>query len=136
MRIGTGFLFVICITLPACRFAAPAPKGPARETVVKYLDALVKQDWDSAYAQLHPDTCKKMDRANFERRGLAYCKSLGFALGAYAVRTCDEQGTKAVAQIMLTDAGKSAKHHYREGLVLQSTSDGWAIVLPANFGKR
>ena len=138
MRIRHFFLILLlCFANSACRQKTPTPTGTGTHAVVaSYFDALVKQDWDGAYAQLHADTRKQMDRSEFERRARGYCQQLGFPLGAFFVRSCDEQGTKAIAHVTLSDANNSAKHRYREGVVLQSTANGWAIVLPANFGKR
>ena len=124
---------VFVCAVSGCRNAAPAPTGTgARAVVTKYFEALAQQDWETAYAQLHPDTKKRMDRAAFERHAHAYCKQLGFTLGKVFIRSCDERDEIAIAQLTLTDADGSAKHRFREGAVLQHMANGWGIVLPEN----
>ena len=129
-------MIAICSLLTACRGPVVEPVGTgAREVVMKYFEALVQQDWETAYAHLDADTQKVVDRATFERRALAYRNRLGFPLGKVFVRSCDEQGEKAVAQVLLSDANRSMKHRYHEGIVLKRQANGWGIVLPSNFAK-
>jgi hypothetical protein len=128
-------LAIFPFALISCQSAsAPAGTG-AREVVVTFFEALAQEDWTTAYAQVHADSRKQTDRAAFERQARAYRKQLGFALGKVNVRSCDEQGDKAVAQIILGDASGSAKHRYHEGAILRPSADGWKIVLPERFGK-
>ena len=127
---------VFCSLLTACRGPVPDPpaRTGAREVVLKYFDALVQQDWETAYNQIDTDTQTLVDRPTFERRALAYRRRLGFPLGKAFVRSCDEQGEKAIAQVILCDANRSMKHRYHEGVVLKRHADSWRIVLPSNFG--
>ena len=130
-----SLIFVVCSMLSACRGEAPPPVGTgARKVAVKYLEALAREDWETAYSQLHADTQKYLDRAAFERSARTYCKRLAFPLGRVFIRTCDEQGEKAIAQVILSDTTVSMRHRYREAAVLQQGTHGWRIVLPGNFG--
>jgi hypothetical protein len=131
-----AFLSAICLCclLAGCRNAAPPAGTGARVVVAKYFEALIQQDWELAYAQLHADTQKRLDRKAFERNGRIYCKQLGFPLGKAFLRSCDEQGEKAIAQIILSDVNGSMKHRFHEGVVLQHGDNGWGIILPSNFG--
>jgi hypothetical protein len=133
-----SLIIILCSVLSACRGEAMAPPAGtgAREVVAKYFEALAQQDWETAYNQLHADTHKRMDRAAFERNARAYCKRLGFPLGKVFMRSCDEQGAKAIAQVILSDATGSMKHRYHEGAALQQETRGWRIVLPGNFGQQ
>jgi len=133
-----SLIFILCSMVSACRWETPAPPvgTGAREVVVKYFEALAQQDWETAYNQLHADTQKQMDRAAFERRARTYCKRLAFPLGRVFIRTCDEQGEKAIAQVILSDTTGSMKHRYREAAVLQQGTNGWRIVLAGNFGQQ
>ena len=129
-------IVLACGILPACRKADAPPVGTgAREVVTKYFEALSQQDWPTAYALLHADTQKQQDRSAFERSAQAYRDRLGFPLGKVTVRSCDELGEKAIAQVLLSDATGSVKNRYRDGLVLRRAPDGWRIVLPENFGQ-
>jgi hypothetical protein len=130
-------IFISCSFLSSCRGDTPesAADTGARVVVAKYFDALAEQDWETAYAQLHQDTRKRMDRAAFERGARAYRKRLGFQLAKVFIRSCNEQGEKAIAQVVLTDEAGSAKARYHEGTVLLQGTNGWGIVLPGNFGQ-
>ena len=128
-------MLILCGFLTACR-GNPAPAGTgAREAVKKYFEALAGQDWDAAYALVHNDTQKQMDRAAFERNAQVYRQQLGFTLGKVFIRSCDEQGEKAVAQVNLSDANGSMKNRFHEGVILQRGPGGWGVVLPGNFGQ-
>lgn len=136
MLIRISLAIVVCSTLSACRkddLAPPTDSG-SRQVVTRYFESLAAQDWATAYAQLHPDTQKLLDRAAFERGARAYCKRLGFPLGKVSIRSCDEQGKKAVAQVILSDASGSMKNRFHEGAILQQSANGWRLVLPGTFG--
>src|SRR5262249_10985172 len=128
-------MLILCGASAGCRSSAPErPKGTgARESVQKYFDALAQQDWDTAYAQLHGDTQKLMDRPAFERQGHAYFKRFGFQPAHVFIRSCDEQDDKATAHINLSETKGSTQNRYREAVVLKRAATGWGIVLPANF---
>jgi hypothetical protein len=134
-RVGL-LLTILCTIAPSgCRKAAPpATDSEARGVVTRYFGALTKQDWDAAYSLLHSESKSEMDRDAFSIRATAYCKHLGFTLGKAVIRSCDEQGEQAIAQVTLQDAAGSAKR-YREGLILKKDAGRWRIVLPANFGR-
>ncbi len=126
---------VLCGAFSGCRSDVPAPAGTgARKAAIMYFEALAQQDWGTAYAQLHADTQKRMDRPAYERAARAYCNRLGFTLGKVTIRSCDEQGDKAIAQVILSDASGSMKHRFHEGAILQQSADGWRISLPSTFG--
>ena len=131
-------LSMLCAATAGCRDAEPAkPAGTgAREVVAKYYEALAQRDWATAYAQLHADSQKNLDQAAFERRAHDFCKRLEFQFTKVIIRSCDEQGDKAVAQVILSDADGSMKHRYHDGAILQQSPSGWRIVLPSNFGQK
>lgn len=133
IQLNSG-LFVL-FALAGCRNATPpAANTGSREVITKYYAALAKRDWQAAYAELHADSRKRMDQASFERRAGAYLNKLGFVLDKVSIRSCDESGDQAIAQLYLSDAKSSAKHRFREGIVLKREGDAWRIVLPENFG--
>ena len=135
-RLFLAALFVGTVT--GCRNTVPAtaPDTGSREVVTKYFEALAVQDWDTAYQQLHADTQKRFSRLAFERHVRDYGKRLGFPLGKVFIRSCDEQGEKAIAQVILSDANGSAKARFHEGVILQQSEGGWKVMLPSNFAKQ
>ena len=135
--VRTFLMIVLCSGLSACRTTVPAPVTGtgAREVVAKYFEALALQEWDLAYAQLHIDTQKRLNRAAFERGARAYRNKIGFPLGKVTVRSCDEEGDKAVARVILSDVSGSMKHRYHEGAFLHQSANGWGLVLPGDFGQ-
>ncbi len=133
LRLLSALMLSVCVM--GCRAGvAPPSNSGARAVVSDYFDALAQQDWDTAYAQLHPDTCQRLNRALFETRARAYLKQLGFPLGRTRIRSCDEQAERAIARVTLSDSDGSMKHNFHEGLLLRPTNTGWRIVLPERFG--
>lgn len=132
-----GILFLGGAVLAGCRTNDPPPIGTgARAVVVQYFEALVKQDWQTAYAQLHPDTQKDVDRVAFETRARVYCSQLGFPPGKVFVRSCDEQEEKAVARVILRDDKGSPGQAFHDGVILRPSPTGWGIVLADTFGRK
>jgi hypothetical protein len=128
-------ILILCGSSLGCRkTVAPTGTG-ARDVVKKYFEALAEQDWDAAYALVHAATQKQMDRATFERSARVYRQNLGFTPGKVFIRSCDEQGEKAIAQVILSDANGSMKNRFHEGVVLERGESGWGVVLRANFGQ-
>lgn len=136
MMVRVALVAVMCSVLSACRNEAPAPPVDtgSRQVVTIYFESLAAQDWDRAYAQLHPDSQKRFDRKAFEHAARGYGKRLGFPLGKVTIRSCDEQGEKAVAQVILGDAAGSMKHRFQEGMILRRSGDAWRVMLPTHFG--
>jgi hypothetical protein len=130
-------VFALLCIVAGCSSAPPTPTGSgAREVVTDFYESLARRDGAAAYARLHPDSQKQLDRESFLRRVDVFRSKLGFELGKIHVRSCDEQGDKAVAQLVLSDSADSTKHRYREGAILRTTATGWGVVLPKNFGQR
>jgi hypothetical protein len=136
MKLAFRLFLVIVVAVPlGCRKPqAPAGTG-AREAVKAYFDALAKDNWATAHAQLDDATQKRFDRAAFEPLAQTYCKNVGLPAAKMHIRSCDEQGDKAIAQINMMPGAVGGKHRYREGIVLQKEAAGWRITLPDNFGQ-
>jgi hypothetical protein len=127
---------VVVFLAAGCSTSAPPPTGTgSREVVTKYYEALAKQDWPAAYGELHAETRKRLDQPTFERRAVAYSKRLGFVLDKATIRSSDENGDQAIAQLYLKDAKGSSKHRFREGVLLKREASAWKIVLPERFGE-
>jgi hypothetical protein len=83
-----------------------------------------------------PPAKEKLDAANFQKRAETYCGQLGFKLADVQIRTCEEQGSRAIAHVTLADAAGSRKHNWRDSVALERSEKGWGVVLPAQFGRR
>src|SRR5437016_225764 len=114
----------------------PAAGTGAREAAQHFFEALAQSDWSAAYAQLHPASQKKLDPIGFQKRAQAYCQQLGFTLGEVQIRTCEEQGDRAIAHVTLHDAAGARQHGWRDSIALERTPTGWGVVLPAQFGRK
>ena len=114
----------------------PAPAGTgAREAAADYFEALARRDWPAAHDKLAPESRQRFGREVFAGKAQAYRKALGFDLAKVHLRSCEEQGDRAVAHLTLADAADTRKNSYRESVVLRRGPEGSGVVLPKNFGK-
>lgn len=131
-----SFLLFLALSMMAgCGGAAPTSTGTgARETATSFFEAITRQNWEEAYKSLHGDSRKVLSLADFSNRGKNYRKGLGFELGKVVVRLCEEQGDKANAHLVLSDANDSRKNSFREAVLLRKDRDRWGVILSPNFG--
>jgi hypothetical protein len=102
----------------------------ARTAALTFAEALARKDWAASYSGLATETRQKWTQAEFTRRGEAFLRGLGFEAKAARVRSCEEQGGRAVAHVLFT----APRKQYRDGWELRRVGDEWKVVLPANFG--
>jgi hypothetical protein len=113
---------------------APADTG-SRDAVRTYYEAMIRQDWQPAYAALHPDTRRKLTPEQFTLRAKSYRKKLGFVPEALRIRSCEEHAEEAVAHVILMGRPVGHRRRYNEGVVLRRHAGAWRIVLPLTFGR-
>jgi hypothetical protein len=116
------------------RAPEPAAGTGARAAGLGWYEALVRQDWAAAYAALDAGSKKGLGQEEFARLARQYRLRLGFEPRAVRVRSCEEQGDRAIAHVTLTGRGPS-RSQYRDAVALQRGESGWAVVLPPNFGQ-
>ena len=134
---GRRWAWVILAVVVGCsRTPAPPAGTGARESVRDYYDGLVRQDWPKAYAALHPDSQKRFTPEQFSRAGKAYRHDLGFDPEEVKVQSCEENGTEAIARVVLLGRKSSHRRRYRDAVVLRRTAGGWRVVLGNNFGRK
>lgn len=124
------------VCLAGC--SAPPPTAPAgtgaKEAARAYFEGIVRKDWPAAYATLAAEAKAKVSADRFVRLGDDYRRNLGFDPEIVHVTDCDEHGDAAVAHVTLT--GKGAHHRrFKDAVTLKRDAAGWAVVLPANFGR-
>lgn len=115
--------------------APPAPAGTgAREAAQAYFDTIVRKDWPATYATLAAASRARVPADRFVRLGDDYRRGLGFDPDAVHVTDCDEHGDAAVAHVTLTGKG-AHRRRFKDAVTLTREAGGWAVVLPANFGR-
>jgi hypothetical protein len=114
----------------------PEPVGTgAKEAALTYFEALLRQDWPAAYAQLHADSRSHWHADRFTQAARDYLRQVGFEPATVHVRACDEREAEATAHVILTGRSGMQERRYRDAIVLRREEMGWHVVLPANFGK-
>lgn len=126
------------LALAGCGPASPPVGTGARAAVVAYYEALMERDWSRAYAALHPDVRNQWSESEFAVRARHYYERLGFVPEKLQVRSCEEQGGRGVAHVVLvghTAARPQRSRQARDAVILQTADDEWGIVLPRDFGR-
>ena len=124
--------FLLCLLLAGCHSKPTGPAGTgAKEKVFDFFDAIRRKEWRAAYAAA--------DRPNlsaeaFARLAEQYRKSIGFEPEQVYVTACDEHAETATAHVVYVGRSTTRERH-KDGITLRKTADGWAVVLPANFGR-
>jgi hypothetical protein len=111
-----------------------ATDSGAKDVVQAYCDAIVRRDWVRAYGTLHPESRARWSESQFARAAEAYRAGLGFDSRSVRVRSCEEQGDRAVAHVTFTRDGR--RQQYRDGMTLAFVEGTWRVMLPPNFGKK
>jgi hypothetical protein len=135
-RLAGGLWAVVALAATGGCGRAPEPAAGtgAREAGLGWYEALVRQDWPAAYAALDPGSKTGLGVGEFARLARQYRRRLGFEPRAVRVRSCEEQGDRAIAHVTLTGRGAS-RSLYRDAVALRRGESGWAVVLPPNFGR-
>ena len=112
--------------------SAPAARSTGADAVVAaYGAALVRQDWDAAYAALGAESRAACGPEAFRRAARQYRNGLGFEPTAVHVRSCEEQGDEAVAHVVFIGPSGSPHRSYHDGVTLRRSDGRWGVVLPA-----
>ena len=138
MARGTKGVWILLLAgLGGCsRTASPPPVDTgSREAVRVYYEGIIRQDWQSVYAILHPDLHRRYTREQFVLLAQAYRKKIGFEPGALHIRSCEEHGAEAIAHVVLKSRTASHKRRYSDGIVVRQSAGGWRIVLPNDFSR-
>src|SRR5262245_45425937 len=97
---------------------APTADTGAKNAVQDYCDSLVRRDWKQAYAALHSDSRKQWTAEQFSRAAEAYRRKFSLDSAKVHIRSCEENGTQAVAHVVFASNAASKPQRYKEGLVL------------------
>src|SRR5438270_12580529 len=125
----------ISVALAGCG-KAPGNAGTGAETAVRsYFGALVQKDWAAAYAALHADSRKRCDAEQFAKLAQNYRKGLGFEPEEFHVRSCEEQGSEAMAHVVLQGHSGAKQRTFKDAVAVRRSGTAWGVVLPAHFGE-
>ena len=123
-----------CLLAAGCRPTQSAPAGTgALEAVVAFYTALVHKDWDAAYAILDASNRSRVTRQRFATLAGTFRGGIGFEPSSVQVSSCEEQGERAVAHVVLIGR-PSAHQRFKDAVTLRRGEDGWGVVLAPTFG--
>lgn len=136
MEIRRWFLLVGLLAVVGCGRRSPPPVKSAPQTVVEeFYGALIRQDWQLAYAALDPECQKRWTLQQFTSLARSHLNSLGFVPEQVHVQSCQENGTSAIAHISFTGHVPSRRWRHKDGTMLRRIAGSWRVVLPSNFGQ-
>jgi hypothetical protein len=123
------------LVLAGCQSRPTVSTGTgAKEKAFDFFDAIRRKDWPAAYTTVDPASRPGLTTDAFARLAEQYRWSIGFEPEQVFVTACDEQAESATAHIVYVGHSQSRQRH-KDGITLRKTVDGWAVVLPANFGR-
>lgn len=119
-----------------CRSGATPPAGTGARAVARaYFEALAGQDWPRAYALLAAESRERVGAEAFARSAAEYRRGLGFEPAGVHVTACEERGDEAIAHVTLNGKGPH-RSRFKDAVAVRRTDGSWAVVLPADFGRR
>jgi hypothetical protein len=128
---------LVAAAVAGCGHSPAPPAGTgAREAAASFYEALLRQEWERAYAVLHPDSRAQCNAERFTGLARNYRRDLGFEPVSLRVRSCEEQGGQAIAHVVFMGPAGHRQRYYRDALVLRHSGENWGVVLPPRFGKR
>jgi hypothetical protein len=130
----------VCVGLSlaaaGCGGAPTSPAGTGAEAAARtFFEALLRRDDRQAHRALLPDEQARCGPEPFARLAQAYRRKLGFEPKAVHVRSCDEQGTEAIAHVVFTGVAGGHERFFKDAIELRRGGQGWGVVLPARFGR-
>jgi hypothetical protein len=135
-KLHFGLVFLAVFSAAGCGSTPSAPAGTgAKETAQRFFDAVVRKEWETAYATLHPDEQAKISREEFLQRATTFRRHLGFEPGGVQVWACDERADGATAHVTLSGVTPQSHKQFKDAVALRRTSDGWGVVPSPKFGR-
>ena len=126
----------LSVAAAGCGKAPGGNAGTGAEAAVgSYFGALVQKDWPAAYAALHPESRKRWDAEQFARLAQHYRKGLGFEPEEFQIRSCEEQGSEAMAHVVLQGHSGAKQRTFKDAVAVRRSGTAWGVVLPAHFGE-
>jgi hypothetical protein len=119
-----------------CGRAAPTRSDSGAARVARtYFEALIRQDWASAYGVLDADSRARCPEGQFVQLARRYRQGLGFEPSEVFLRACDERSGEAIAHVNLKGRAGSSPRFRREAVTLRRRGSEWAVVLPLKMSR-
>ncbi len=136
---GRAF-FLILLTV----FVAGGCRKPSRTTSTRasvgaseaahaFFEAMLRQEWDTAYELLDDESRTWCSKEDFTARGRAVLGQLDFTPAAVFVDV-SEKGDHASALAVFRSAAGAGAKQFKDGADLTRTQNGWRLSLRKNFG--
>lgn len=116
------------------RNAAPTV-AESRTTARAFYEAVVREDWPAAFAMVDAEAQARLGADGFAELGRRHCAGFGFSPVAVEVRSCDETGDQATAQVIVTGKSEAKRRRHRDVVALHKGPAGWRVVLKEGFGQ-
>jgi hypothetical protein len=127
-------IVAIAIGLAGCQQAPPvALNTGSNEAVTEFFEAIVRKDWPRGLAALASDKNNHMTVEQFGRQGEAYRKYVGFEPEELHIRSCEEQGSQAIAHVVLVGHFNGRRKQFRESVALRLKDGKWGVLKPKHF---
>ena len=130
-----GISLVLVVLVGGCAKRSAAGKSGADDALRNFGRALIGKDWPSAYQALHPETRSTITEKQFAPLGANYLSSIGFKADEFLIRSCEEHGADAIAQVRIRGHAANKLRTYKDTFTLKKDATGWGVVLPSYFGK-
>jgi hypothetical protein len=132
---GRLLLSTSCLVIAGCHAPLlPADTG-SRDAVRGYFQAIIRQDWALAHAALDRESRSRCPRDEFADLAARYRVGLGFQPEEVRLRSCEEQGERAVAQVLIRGRAGQRRRLFKDAVTLRRDEGKWGVVLPARFGR-
>jgi len=120
----------VLAALAGCGASEGAPRGTGADAAaVLYFRALAHNDWPQAREVLDTESAAKLSAEKFSRLAGEYQRKIGFAVQNVSVRACDENGSEAVAHVVIS--GASSRQRFKDAVSLRKQGEEWKVVLPS-----
>src|SRR5947209_2770258 len=135
-RATTAALLGLLLGAYGCSSEDRAGAAPESEQAVHaFCEAIVDQDFRSAYSALHPESRARFKYEQFLQAAVQYRRNLGFEPVKFYIRACEEHDGQGIAHVVFSGSASGSQASFKDTLTIRQGPDGWGVVLAVRFGK-